>query len=206
MISALKKTAVALSALGAATGTVLTGAVTIMAPNPGTFILCGTLLHMTMAAIAITAGASISTAATSTFERTVIDPREPPEKISASEASLTEDQAKELFDSLKDFQKTERGRCNTCKSSVDREGCTYVWTCCRATIGRYDASKSGAPSVCDVLVDGCKGVCTSCQRWLYDENNDRVPGCLIRCTGCSAAEDEPNFKHNGCGEYEHRFD
>jgi hypothetical protein len=205
-ISALKKTALALSALGAATGTVLTGAVTIMAPNPGTFVLCGTLLHMTMAAIAITAGASVSTAASSRFKRTVVDPREPTEKISASEASLTEEQAKEFFDSLKDFPKTEQGKCKTCKMGTDHEGCMYVWTCCRATIEKKNvASNNGAPSVCDVLVDGCKGVCTSCHRWLFDETNNRVPGCLNECTGCLAAQYKPHFSQNGCGDYKHRF-
>jgi hypothetical protein len=178
-----------------------------MAPNPATFVLCGTLLHMTMAAIAITAGASVSTAATSTFKRTVVDPREPTEKMSASEASLTEEQAKELFDSLKDFQKTDKGKCSTCKMRADQEGCTYVWTCCRATIEKKsDASDSGASSVCDVLADGCKDVCMSCHRWLYDEKNKRVTGCLNKCTGCLAAQDEPNFAHNGCGDYKHRFE
>jgi hypothetical protein len=206
-IAALKKTAVALSALGAATGTVLTGAVTIIAPNPGTFVLCGTLLHMTMAAIAITAGASVSTAASSRFKRTVVDPREPTEKISASEASLTEEQARELFDSLKDFPKTDKGKCKTCKMGTDHEGCMYVWTCCKTTFPKKnDARNSGAPSVCDVLVEGCKEFCTKGSHWLYDENNNRVPGCLNKCTSCLAAQDEANFSQNGCGDYKHRLE
>jgi hypothetical protein len=206
-ISALKRTAVALSALGAATGTVLTGAVTIIAPNAGTLVLCGTLLHMTMAAIAITAGASVSTAASATFKRTVVDPREPTEKVSASEASLTEEQAKELFDSLKDFQKTDRGKCATCNMGTDHEGCIYVWTCCRVTIEKKNvASNNGAPSVCDVLVKGCEEFCTKGSHWLYDEKKNRVPGCLNKCTDCLAVQDEPNFAHNGCGDYEHRLE
>jgi hypothetical protein len=204
-ISILKKTAVALGVVGGVTGTALTAAVTVLVPNPGTFLLCGTLLHMTVAAIAITAGASVTSAATYKFKGTVVDSRRPSEKVSAGDAGLTEEELKELYDTLKDF-KTRRGKCDTCKLNKDQEGCTYVWSCCLQDSSKNAPSNDRPSSVCDPWVNGCEKFCRNedCHQQLLDDK--RVPGCLNECANCSLKGDRSDFAHRGCRDRKHRFE
>lgn len=191
--------------IGGATGTALTAAITVLVPNPGTFLLCGTLLHMTVAAIAIIAGASVTSAATYKFKGTVVDLRRPSEKVSAGDADLTEEQLKELFDTLKDF-KLIRGKCATCGSGKDQEGCTYIWSCCLQDSPKNVPSNDRPSSVCDPWLNGCEKFCGNkdCHRQLHDDK--RVTGCLNKCTKCSLEGDQHDFAHRGCRDRKHHFE
>ncbi|KAG9741244.1 hypothetical protein KCU73_g8981, partial [Aureobasidium melanogenum] len=101
--SILKKVAVGLSAASFATGTAMSAAITILAPNPGTAIAAGTLLHMTIAAAAITAGAAAVDSASAHFGQTIVDPRDITEMITSGQLDVTAEELKELEDTLKGY-------------------------------------------------------------------------------------------------------
>jgi hypothetical protein len=160
---------------------------------------------MTVAAIAITAGASATSAATYKFKGTVVDPRRPSEKVSAGDAGLTEKQLKELYDTLEDFKKI-RGKCAACGSDKDQEGCTYIWSCFLRSSKKDGPSNDRSSPMCDPWVNGCENFCRNkdCHQQLHDDK--RVPGCLNKCTNCSLEGDQPDFAHRGCRDRKHRFE
>ncbi|KAH0157402.1 hypothetical protein KCU67_g7920, partial [Aureobasidium melanogenum] len=114
--SILKKVAVGLSAASFATGTAMSAAITILAPNPGTAIAAGTLLHMTIAAAAMTAGAAAVDSASAHFGQTIVDPRDITEMITSGQLDVTAEELKELEDTLKGY--TRRGKYSKCKEQM----------------------------------------------------------------------------------------
>lgn len=215
--SILKKVVVGLSAAGLATGAVLSAAVSIIAPNPGTVIAAGTLLHMTISAATISAGATVTSSASAFFSETVVDPRDLAAMVIAGE--VTAEELEELERALKGFT-TQRGKCSKCEGKADKEPCIYFWTCCKKDFPRDEKSLSA-------FYDGCTAVCTSCNRILFEDDKTQrssrkakksgdktqvsghkieVPGCLNQCSGCGAVEDEEGFSNNGCGTASHRLE
>ncbi|KAG9689516.1 hypothetical protein KCU95_g9622, partial [Aureobasidium melanogenum] len=212
--SILKKVVIGLSATGLATGAIMTAAVTIMAPNPGTLVLTGTLLHMSISAVAITAGATVTTSASAAFSQTVVDPRAPAAMITSGKSQVTVEEIQQLSKDLKEFT-TTRGQCETCHEMVNQPPCTYIWTCCKRPFRKGEDTLSEQ----DPMFDGCKPVCTNCNRILVEdvksqESGDKtrdtshkteVPGCLNQCSGCGAIADEEDFSNNGCGTARHNL-
>ncbi|KAK5999808.1 hypothetical protein QM012_005214 [Aureobasidium pullulans] len=206
-VSILKKLAIGISAAGLATGAIMTAAITIVAPNPDTLVLTGTLLHMTISAASITAGATIATSATQAFGETVVDPRAPAAMITAGGLDVTAEQIKQLSKDLKGF--TKRGECKTCHEPVDRNPCTYVWACCKRSFRKGEDALADQ----DPMFDGCKAVCTHCNKILVQDVKKKeelgfkveIPGCLNQCGGCGAIEDEKDFSDNGCGSASHNL-
>lgn len=202
--SILKKVAVGLSAAGFATGTAMTAAITILAPNPGTAIAAGTLLHMTIAAAAITAGAAAVDSASAHFGQTIVDPRDLTEMITSGQLDVTAEELKELEDTLKGY--TRRGKCSKCKGMADKNPCIYLWSCCKRAFLLKDEN-SHSP-----FHGGCTAFCTNCKKVLLQNDETQgpdhkidVPGCLNQCSDCGATEDDKDFRNNGCGTASHNL-
>ncbi|KAG9741296.1 hypothetical protein KCU73_g8969, partial [Aureobasidium melanogenum] len=109
--SILKKVVVGLAAAGSFTAAGLATAITIIAPNPGSAVAAGTLLHMAIAAAAISAGVTAADSASAHSGETVVDLRDLTAMITSGQLELTVEELKELEDNQEGFT-TRCGKCS----------------------------------------------------------------------------------------------